>query len=454
MRALINKQRKFFATGESKTVAFRIEQLKKLKKWISDNEVEIMRALHLDLGKPELEAYSTEVAYLKSELKLMIAKIKCWSRPEKVSTPFVTQPASSEIRHEPYGVCLVLAPWNYPFQLLVSPLIGAIAAGNCVVVKASEMTPHTQNLIHKMITDLFPQDYIASVIGGIEASQSLLNEQFDFIFFTGGTEIGRVVMSAAAKYLTPVCLELGGKSPCIVDTEIDMKVAARRIIWGKFINAGQTCVAPDYVYVNQHIRKEFAAHLISTVKEFYGDDPKQSTSYARIVNERHLQRLTGLLENQKILIGGQFDISKKYFAPTILDDVRWDASVMQDEIFGPVLPILYYDNIETVFKEVSSRAKPLALYVFSKNKSFQNSVLDRLSFGGACVNDCILHLANKDLPFGGVGESGMGAYHGKASFDLFSHKKSIMKKQFVLDTTMRYAPYTDIKMKLIRFFLD
>lgn len=453
IKDLVKLQREFFKTGKSRSFSFRQAALIKLQQSILAHESEIFQALKADLNKPELEAYSTEVAYIKNELKHVLKNLKTWTQPRKISSPLVVLPAKSEIFSEPFGCTLIISPWNYPYQLAISPLIGAIAAGNTVILKPSEMTPHTDRVIGKIIRESFEPGHVACIHGGVSETQSLLDERFDFIFFTGSTRVGQIVLQKASKHLTPVCLELGGKSPCIVDKNIDLKVAANRIAWGKFMNAGQTCVAPDYIYVHEDISEAFLKELSQSLKNQYGENPRQSQSLARIVNHGHFDRLVNLMKDATVFHGGDFDRNDKYISPTILTDVTWDHPVMQEEIFGPILPVMIYRDLQTVMDAINQQGKPLAFYVFSKNKSLQDLLILNCSFGGACINDCIVHLANPDLPFGGVGESGMGAYHGKASFDIFSHKKSVLRKPFWGDATMRYPPYTSSKMKLLRFFL-
>jgi aldehyde dehydrogenase (NAD+) len=453
IKKIVQSQREFFATGKTRDIEFRIEALKKLQNILVRNDKQIIEALHKDLRKPELEAYSTEIAYVLSDIKHVIKNVRKWAKPQKVRTPFLLKPAKSQLFSEPFGTTLIIAPWNYPFQLTVSPLIGALAAGNTAVLKPSEVTPATQKLLLELIANTFPAEYVACIGGGVEESQALLNEKFDFIFFTGSTRVGRIVMEKAAKHLTPVCLELGGKSPCIVDKEVDLKVAARRIAWGKFMNAGQTCVAPDYLCIHKDIYDTFLDHLKAAVEEFWGTNPQKSDSLARIVNETHFDRLVQFIDKDKIVVGGQVDRNDKFISPTILRHSQWDDRVMIEEIFGPILPTMPYTDIPTLLSQINSRSKPLAFYIFTRNKTLQNEVLNRMPFGGACVNDCLVHLANPDLPFGGIGESGIGAYHGEHSFDVFSHKKSVLRKPFALDASMRYPPYTNSKLKIIRFFM-
>jgi aldehyde dehydrogenase (NAD+) len=453
MKDLINLQRAFFKTGKTRDLDFRLSSLKKLEQVLLKFEPEIVQAFAKDLGKPELEAYTTETAYVMGDLKHALKNLKTWAKPQKIYSPLVLQPAKSEILSEAYGNTLIIAPWNYPYQLALSPLIGAIAAGNTAILKPSEMTPETDKVIQAIIAATFPREYVACVSGGVSETQKLLEEKFDFIFFTGSTRVGQIVMEKAARHLTPVCLELGGKSPCVVDKNIDLMVASHRIIWGKFMNAGQTCVAPDYLYVHEEIYEDFLKNLKATIIQYYGETPRESKSYARIVNEQHFDRLMKMIKQGQVYFGGEGDRKEKFIAPTILTDVTWQDAVMQEEIFGPVLPVLKYKNIDSVIEEINSKGKPLSFYVFSSDKFLQDRLLTECSFGGACVNDCIVHLANPNLPFGGVGESGMGSYHGKSSFEIFTHKKSVLRKPFWGDASMRYPPYTPKKMKLLKFFL-
>lgn len=450
---LVEKQRAFFASGRTRDVSFRMNALTKLKGILENHEREISDALKADLGKPLLEAYSSEVAYVKEDLHYVMKRLKSWAKPQRVSSPMVTWPARSMVIPEPYGNTLIIAPWNYPFQLTVSPLIGAIAAGNTAILKPSEVTPRTQELLIRLINQAFPSEYICCVGGGVEESTALLEHRFDFIFFTGSTRVGRIVAEKAARFLTPTCLELGGKSPCLVDKNIDLKTTARRIVWGKFLNAGQSCVAPDYVMIHKDIYEEFTKEITRTITEFFGSNPHSSDSYGRVVNTSHFDRLQSLVDPSKVIMSSPAVRDEHFMAPTVMKDVAWNDRVMDDEIFGPVLPLMSYSDLGEAIKKIQSRPKPLALYLFSKDSSVQDRVLSNVSFGGACVNDTMVHLTNPNLPFGGVGESGVGSYHGRKSFDLFSHMKSVMVKPFWGDATMRYAPYTDWKLKLIRFFL-
>jgi aldehyde dehydrogenase (NAD+) len=419
-----------------------MDRLRALRRLLDEREAEALAALRADLGKPALEGYAGEVAFLKAEIDHTLKHLPGWLKPEKVATPMANFPASSTIHHDPLGVTLIIAPWNYPLQLALGPLVGAIAGGNCAVLKPSEVSGHTSSLLARWLSDFAP-DCVAVVEGGVAETTALLDQRWDHIFFTGSTQIGKVVMQAAAKHLTPVTLELGGKSPCFVDKDVDLQVAARRIAWGKFWNAGQTCVAPDYVLVDRQIERPFIDALRETLREFYGDDPRRSDDYARIINERHHKRLVTLLQGNQAVIGGQHDQGERYIAPTVLRDVQPSAAIMQEEIFGPILPVLPVDGVRAAVEFINARPKPLALYVFSDDKQVQEQVLAETSSGGACVNDTMAHLSVPDLPFGGVGDSGMGAYHGRSSFDTFTHRKSVMCKSTWVDVKLRYPPYKD-----------
>ncbi|RUR80840.1 aldehyde dehydrogenase [Chlorogloeopsis fritschii PCC 9212] len=437
---LVCKQRNFFQTGQTKDIGFRLEKLRSLKQVVIEHKQAILQALSADLHKPIFESYLTEISTIK-EIDYAIKNIKNWIKPKKAAVSFEFFPYSARIQPEPLGVVLIISPWNYPFHLMIAPLVGAIAAGNCAILKPSEFAPHTSRLIAKMIGKTFDPAYIAVVEGGIETSQTLLAKKFDHIFFTGGTAVGKIVMEAAAKHLTPVTLELGGKSPCIVDTEIDIEKTARRICWGKFVNAGQTCIAPDYLLVHQDIKKSLLDSIKKCLQEFYGENPATSPDYARIIHQKHFDHLVNFLDDGEILIGGKTNREELYIAPTVLDNISWDDYVMQEEIFGPILPVITYANIADVINKINSRPKPLALYLFSSNKNLQQRVLQSTSSGGVCLNDTLMQSAVPSLPFGGVGDSGIGSYHGKASFDTFSHYKSVLQNSFWLDLKWRYAPY-------------
>ncbi|MBD2356908.1 aldehyde dehydrogenase [Tolypothrix sp. FACHB-123] len=448
---IIHKQREFFQTGKTKDVAFRIEKLKILKQAVIENEQAIIQALKADLNKPEFEAYATEILVYK-EIDYAIKHIKTWTKPQKAAVPLEFLQYSAKIYPDPLGVVLIIGPWNYPFNLMIGPLVGAIAAGNCTILKPSELAPHTSSLLAGIIAKYFDPAYIALVEGGVETSQNLLAEKFDYIFFTGGTNVGRIVMEAAAKHLTPVTLELGGKSPCIVDTEINLEHTVKRIIWGKFVNAGQTCIAPDYILVDKKIKINLVEGLKKTIKEFYGDNPETSPDYARIISTKHFDRLVNLLKNGEVIIGGKTNLAERYIAPTLLENVSLDNAIMQEEIFGPILPIIEYDDIQEAIALINSRPKPLALYLFSQNKNLQQRILQETTSGGVCLNDTIMQYGVPSLPFGGVGDSGIGSYHGKAGFDTFSHRKSVLQNSFLFDLNWRYAPYQG-KLAFLKRFL-
>ena len=449
---VLKSQREFFNTGKTKNVKFRLEHLRKLKKAILLNEEEIKKALKLDLNKSESESYMTEIGMTLSELSYDIRHVKSWCKNKRVGTPLAHFPSRSFISKEPYGVTLILSPWNYPFMLLIEPLIGAIAAGNCAVLKPSEFAPNTANVIEKIIKECFEEDYVTVIQGDKDVSQGLIEKKFDYIFYTGGTKVGKIVMQEASKNLVPVTLELGGKSPCIIDSKYNIHLAAKRLLFGKLLNAGQTCIAPDYVLVNENVKEELIEELKKVLKEFLGENPIKNEDYPKIVNERHFERLSNLIEGEKILVGGKTDKKLLKIEPTILDNPKIDSKVMSEEIFGPILPIITYKTIEDAIAYVKEFEKPLALYMFTNDKKIQNKIMNEISFGGGCINDTIIHIANSNMGFGGVGYSGIGNYHGKRSFDTFSHERSITKK-YGLDLPMRYMPYNDFKDKLIRMFL-
>jgi acyl-CoA reductase-like NAD-dependent aldehyde dehydrogenase len=445
-------QNELFNSGKTKPYAFRVESLKKLDASIRSYEPQIIKALAQDLRKSETESYLSEIAFLSEEIRFALKHLKKWMKPKRVSTPITQWPGKSYLYSEPLGSVLIIAPWNYPFQLVMSPLIGAIAAGNCAVLKPSELSIHTSQLIEEIISKTFPKEYVAVVLGGVETSQALVTQPWDHLFFTGGTEVGRKVMMEAAKTLTPVTLELGGKSPCIVDSDTDWEVTAKRIVWGKFFNAGQTCVAPDYVLLPKGATEKFNARLESTIERFFSNNPESSPDYGRIVSQGHYERLKKYLSRGKIALGGICKDEERFIAPTVLTEVSWQDDVMKEEIFGPILPVIEYDSLDEAILKIQSRPKPLALYFFSKNEETTRKVLNRLSFGGGCINDTLVHLANPKLPFGGVGQSGMGRYHGKYSFDSFSHEKSVVKRSFWLDLALRYPPYLG-SLKIMKLFM-
>lgn len=449
---LVQQQRNFFNTDTTKSILFRKQALRNLSKWIDQHQHDIYTALKADLNKSSYESYMTEIGIVRSELRNTLEHVTNWAKPKRVPTPMAQLPAISFTMAEPLGVILIMAPWNYPFQLNVMPLIGAIAAGNCVIIKPSAYAPHTAKLLQQMVHQCFAEKHVTIVLGGREENTLLLEEKFDFIFFTGSTSVGKLVMEKASKHLTPVCLELGGKSPCIVDETANIQLAAKRIVFGKLLNAGQTCVAPDYIYVHNTVKEPLILHMKRYLSEFLGSYPLDNPNYPKIINEKHFNRIMDLMEGQEILTGGVGN-EHGQIAPTILDNVHPDSPVMQEEIFGPIFPILTYHNLEDVIAFVRSRPKPLSLYLFSNSKHTQKRILQSLSFGGGCINDTIMQLASHHLPFGGVGESGMGNYHGKQTFFTCSHQKSILKKSNHLDIPIRYAPYTSLKERLLKAFL-
>ena len=435
-------------------VQYRKELLKKLLHVITQYEKQIIQALFDDFKKPAFEAVLTETNYVISDLKETIKNIDSWAKPKKVSSSLLNFPSTDYIYSEPYGHVLILSPWNYPFQLALCPLVAAVAAGNRVTLKPSELTPNTSTIIAKIISETFDIEEVMVKTGDANVAAALLKQRWDYIFFTGSVAVGKIVAKAAAENLTPVTLELGGKSPCIVDETANLELSARRIVWGKIINAGQTCVAPDYILVHQKIKADFIKVVIQEIEKALGANPEDSPDFARIINLKNWQRQVSLLENQTILYGGQSNQDTLFLAPTLLDEPAMDSPVMQEEIFGPILPILSYESKSDIEKIISRFEKPLALYLFSQNKAFIDEVLQQYSFGGGCINDTVIHLVNNRLPFGGVGHSGMGAYHGKLSFDIFSHKKAIVKRGNWLDLPLRYAPYKnklDTIQKLLKW---
>lgn len=446
---MLHAQRAYFGKGECKDVNFRIAQLKKLYQWICEHEQEIMDALYQDLNKSPFEAYATEIGIVKEEIKYTLKHLRKWAAPKRVRTPITQFPSKSFIYPEPYGVVLIMSPWNYPFQLTIAPLAGAMCAGNCAVVKPSAYSPATTRLMAGMIKELFSEEYIAVVEGGREANQALLDEKFDYIFFTGSVNVGKYVMEKASAHLTPVSLELGGKSPCIVDETADIKLAAKRIVWGKFLNSGQTCVAPDYILVQRSVKDKLIKQIGKCIRKMYGKDALANEEYPKMINEKHFDRVLGLMEGAHIVSGGESDRARLKIAPTILDQVDWESAVMQEEIFGPLLPVLTFYDIKEVIQMVNARPSPLALYYFTKDKRREGKVLKHISYGGGCINDTVVHLATSYMPFGGVGNSGMGGYHGKDSFDTFTHRKSIMKKSLLIDVPIRYAPFKN-KLALLK----
>ena len=450
--SLITKQKSFFRTETTKDVAYRLEALQKLRIAIKNNEKKLMDALKADLNKSEFDSYSTEIGIVLEELRFTIKHLRSWVKPKRVKTPITHIGSSSFIFSEPYGVTLIIAPWNYPFQLAIAPLIGAIAAGNCAVIKPSELTSKTSEVLGKLISDLFPEDYISVVQGGVETSQALLNEKFDYIFFTGSVPVGKVIMEAAAKNLTPITLELGGKSPCIVHEDANIKLAAKRIAWGKFTNAGQTCIAPDYLYLHKKIKDQFLQQFKEATIELYGEKPLNNVHFTRIVSDKHFKRLCSFLDNGELFMGGESNQENLMIEPTVLTNITWDDQIMQDEIFGPILPVLEYDVLSEVLEGIHRHPKPLSLYLFTENNNVQQEVVNSVSFGGGCINDTVYHFVSPYLPFGGVGNSGIGAYHGKGNFDTFSHQKSVLKQTTLFDIPFRY-PNMKNGLNKIKLFL-
>ena len=422
---------------------YRKETLIKLLNVIMTQEKEIIDALYSDFRKPAFEAVLTETNYVISELKDTVKNLHKWAKPKKVFPSILNFPSTDYIYKEPYGKVLIIAPWNYPFQLALCPLISAVAAGNQVILKPSELTPKTSGIIATIIEKVFSINHVEVVQGGLEVSQKLLAQRWDYIFFTGSVPVGKIVAKAAAENLTPVTLELGGKNPCIIDNTANLKLAAKRIVWGKFINAGQTCIAPDYILIQKDMKSHFMEFMKLEIEKAYGENPKLSPDYARIINEKNWLRLANMIDENKVVFGGQTDIEDRYISPTLIDESTVDSLIMKDEIFGPLLPILSYENDAEINTIISKYEKPLSLYVFTEDKKFAQKIIKNYSFGGGCINDTVVHFSNKRLPFGGVGHSGIGAYHGSLSFDTFSHRKAIVKKANWLDLPIRYAPYKD-----------
>ena len=449
---LVDELRATFRSGHTRSLAWRQAQLDGIVRMLTDHEADFVRALHEDLGRSDVEGYSMDVGFTKTEVKHLRKHLASWMKPAKAPVGLTSLPGKARIVSEPLGVALVIAPWNYPVQLLVSPMAAAIAAGNCVVAKPSELAPACSAVLARLIPKYLDDKAVVVVEGGVPETTALLAQKYDHVFFTGSTRVGQVVMEAAAKHLTPVTLELGGKSPTIVAADADLDVAAHRIVWGKSINAGQTCIAPDYVLADASIRDALVDKMIAALREFYGPDPKASPDFGRIVNGNHLGRLQGLLADHggTVVVGGEADADQRFLAPTIVVDPDLEAPLMQEEIFGPILPVLAVESIDEAVEFVLDRPKPLALYVFSSSDATVQDVVERTSSGGVCVNHCVLHIAPNELPFGGVGPSGMGSYHGKAGFDTFSHAKSVLYKPQKPDPTLLYPPYTPLKTKIIK----
>lgn len=450
---LVAAQRRFFASGQTLDLAFRKQSLLTLKRAIRAHEEAINAALMQDLGKSAAETYMCETGMTLSELSYMISHLGRFAKKRRVLTPLAQFPSDSFTVREPYGVALIMAPWNYPFMLLMEPLIGALAAGNCCMLKPSAYAPATSKVIAQIVAECFPPEYVALVEGGRAENQALLHQRFDYIFFTGGVTVGREVMRAASEHLTPVTLELGGKSPCIVDETANLRVAARRLAFGKLLNCGQTCVAPDYLLIDRRIKDAFLPLLEQEIQNMVGENALNCDGYVHMINEKHFRRVCGLIDPDKVIFGGRADEQTLRIQPTILDCVTPGDAVMQEEIFGPVLPVIAYDSIDEALAFVNSREHPLALYLFSENRALQKRVLASVPFGGGCINDTIIHLATSQMPFGGVGESGMGCYHGKEGFECFTHQRSIVDKKTWMDLPIRYQKYRFWKEKMLKGFL-
>lgn len=452
IKDLVQTQRDYFMTLETKDVQHRIKVILSIKNWIVQHQDLIIKALQDDLNKDATESYMCEIGLVLSEINYQLRHIKRWSKKKKVWTPLAQFYGVSYETYEPYGVTLIMSPWNYPFMLSIEPAIGAIAAGNTVIIKPSAYASHVSHVIKQMIDESCDQKWVSVVEGGRAENTELLEQRFDYIFFTGSVSVGKLVMEKASRYLTPVTLELGGKSPCIVDDEKSLQLAAKRIAFGKFLNAGQTCVAPDYLLIKESLKNSFVEAIRQTIYDFFGENPIEHPQLVKIINQKHFDRLCHLLENQEILIGGTINPELFKISPTVVDHIDNNNPLMQEEIFGPILPIITYQNIDEAIDFINQREKPLAFYIFSHQKSIQDKLLQSCSFGGGCINDTIIHLATSELGFGGVGHSGMGSYHGRKSFETFSHTRSIVKKATWIDLPFRYYPYNSFKEKMIRFF--
>lgn len=451
MKAIIEKQRTFFNSNQTKDIKFRKSQLQLLAKVLKDNEQPLLEAIYQDFKKSEFDTYTNELLLLYNDIKEALQNLKKWSKTKRVSTNLVNFPAKSNIIPEPYGVSLIIGAWNYPYQLSLAPVVPAIAAGNTVILKPSEVSTHTSRMMAKIINENFAPDFFHVIEGGIPETTELLQQKFGKIFFTGSVPVGKIVYKAAAENLTPVTLELGGKSPAFVTKNCNLKMTVKRLIWAKYLNAGQTCIAPDYVFVHQSIKDQFLEKAKAEIKN--SNYSFENENYVQIINEKNFNRLIAMIDQSKVFVGGKSDISQRYIEPTIMTDVNFDDKIMAEEIFGPILPVIAYDDLDAMISYVKSRPKPLSCYVFSENKSEQQKILHEISFGGGCVNDSIMHISNSSLPFGGVGNSGIGSYHGKAGFHAFSHYKSILNKPSWFELNLKYSPYTKGKLNIIKRFL-
>lgn len=453
INAIVAAQRKYFQTGATLPVSFRVDALRKLYDAVSGSEKEIHDALRKDLGKGGFESYMCETGLVLEEISYMLKHVRRFAGEKRVRTPLAQFHSRSYKKPSPYGVTLIMSPWNYPFMLTISPLVDALAAGNTAVVKPSAYSPNTSEVIRQILTKCFEPQYVSVVTGGRAENTCLLHEHFDYIFFTGSQSVGKEVMRSAADHLTPVTLELGGKSPCIVDQTANIKLAARRIVFGKYLNCGQTCVAPDYIYCHRSVRDRLIKEMQKQIRKQFGKKPLDNKDYGKIINEKHFDRILGLIDKEKVVFGGNCDRDALRIEPTVMDNVTFSDAVMQEEIFGPVMPILTFDSLDEVIRNVNAMPHPLALYLFTSSKAAAKKVTARCGFGGGCINDTIIHLATTEMGFGGFGESGMGSYHGKTGFDTFTHYKSIVDKKTWLDLPMRYQPYRKMHEKMVRFFL-
>ena len=453
IKDIVTRQRKYFQTGATLPVSSRLTALQKLYHAISGHEAEIHDALKKDLGKSGFESYMCETGMVLEEISYMLKHTPKFAREQRVRTPLAQFHSRSYKKPSPYGVTLIMSPWNYPFMLTLSPLVDALAAGNTAVVKPSAYSPHTSEVLRLILSECFEPQYVAVVTGGRAENTCLLHEHFDYIFFTGSQNVGKEVMRNAAEYLTPVTLELGGKSPCIVDQTADIKLAAKRIVFGKYLNCGQTCVAPDYVYCHRSVKEKLIKEVQKQIRRQYGKQPLRNSDYGKIINEKHFDRILGLIDEQKVVHGGGSDRSTLRIEPTVMDNVSFSDAVMQEEIFGPVMPVLTFDSLDEAIRRINSMPHPLALYLFTSDKKAAGKVTARYGFGGGCINDTIIHLATSEMGIGGFGESGMGAYHGQTAFDTFTHYKSIVDKKTWIDLPMRYQPYRKRNEKMVRFFL-
>lgn len=453
IQKLLDGQRNFFLTGKTLPIAYRKEALKKLYKAVEDNEALLTDALYSDLGKSRQESYMCEIGLVKSEIGYMLRHMRSFARERRVHTPLAQTLSRSFIKPSPYGNVLIMSPWNYPVLLTLEPLTDALAAGNTAIIKPSAYSPAVSEVLDKLISGCFPKEYVAVVKGGRQENSSLLDCDFNYIFFTGSKTVGKEVMKKASERLIPITLELGGKSPCIVDKSANIKLAAKRIVFGKFVNCGQTCVAPDYIYCDSSVKERLVEELINQIQRQYGESPLDNNDYGKIISKKHFDRIVALIDSEKTAFGGKTIPQSLKIEPTIMDNVSWDDAVMQEEIFGPVLPIFEYKSLEEAADKINSMDSPLALYIFSSDKRNIDFVKNRIQFGGGCINDTLIHLATSEMGFGGVGESGMGSYHGRAGFDAFSHKKSIVDKKTIIDLPMRYQPYTKLYEKMVRVFL-